>query len=848
MTQFKLAIIANLLCILSVNTFAQTKPGYKLIFNDEFNSTSFDYSKWNQKSYTATHQIISTFVGDGHLSGMTNTIYDLSSGTSLKLNMVEEMPPTSMHGPSTNSCRVDFNNTPVDASGDEVDCQEEYDYTSGFFRSHQEFQYGYFEISCKMPKGVTFWEAFWLYGQNGNGDGTNSNDWYNEIDVFEMHDKFNNAGYTGSTVSTNVHWHQINSAGNSSLAGDFNDDCDGKTPTTIIDNQYHTYGLEWTPNHISWYVDGQRIRVYACHDFTPRHAMHLITNFALRNHTNLDQTNVNYGNNPHPPNTADLTASFDIDHIRVYKKLQVNNYGANGNWSRKNHRRIMADVNGDGLEDIVGFGWSKVHVSLAYLIPVGQTPCSPNGSSTNIAFRKPKVWITDYCHAQNWTTHNHIILLEDVNGDKAKDIVGFSGGGVYVSYANPGAQVFTPAVLKLNTFGSLPTAGGWNMTDHRRMMADVNGDNKADIVGFGWSKVYVATANSAGTGFNTPTVWANDYCAAQGWTIDKHPISLADMDKNGSADIIGFSGAGVRVAKAPSFAQYIAGTHNFSTPTLMVNDFGLDVSAGGWKTQYHIRTTADVNGDNRADVVGFGWSGVYVSLALPSGNYGSPILWKNDFCHSQGWSVSNDVRMLRDINGDGAADIVAFHEDGVQAAIAIKGSGSSVLNEFSETFLWRNYYGKSAVAGGLHPYNHIRTLADVTGDGQYDIVCFVDEGVMVSESSTCFRPLYEREYQFNPNARIAQPSDNKITAIATKESAYKVAPNPTNGITNLIIEDYNSEINYTVQVYNSQGQKLKDIRLNSSETSIDLSKEASGIYFIQIFDGTNVSSLKTIKE
>jgi hypothetical protein len=44
----------------------------------------------------------------------------------------------------------------------------------------------------------------------------------------------------------------------------------------------------------------------------------------------------------------------------------------------------------------------------------------------------------------------------------------------------------------------------------------------------------------------------------------------------------------------------------------VVSNFG--AVAGGWRIDRHPRLTADVNGDGRADIVGFGNAGVWVSL------------------------------------------------------------------------------------------------------------------------------------------------------------------------------------------------------------------------------------------
>lgn len=53
-------------------------------------------------------------------------------------------------------------------------------YTSGWINTKTKYQYGYFEIRCKLPTGKGFWPAFWLH------DGSCSGGNYNEIDIFEM--------------------------------------------------------------------------------------------------------------------------------------------------------------------------------------------------------------------------------------------------------------------------------------------------------------------------------------------------------------------------------------------------------------------------------------------------------------------------------------------------------------------------------------------------------------------------------------------------------------------------------------------------------------------------------------
>jgi len=124
------------------------------------------------------------------------------------------------------------------------------------------------------------------------------------------------------------------------------------------------------------------------------------------------------------------------------------------------------------------------------------------------------------------------------------------------------------------------------------------------VVGFGNAGAYVSL--STGTGFGASTRWIAAFgYSAGGWTSQNlYPRALADTNADNRADIIGFGkgGAYVSLSTGTSFAAPVLGIANFGT------------SAGGWSSQnLYPRTVADVNHDHKADIVGFAGSGVYVS-------------------------------------------------------------------------------------------------------------------------------------------------------------------------------------------------------------------------------------------
>jgi FG-GAP-like repeat len=76
--------------------------------------------------------------------------------------------------------------------------------------------------------------------------------------------------------------------------------------------------------------------------------------------------------------------------------------------------------------------------------------------------------------------------------------------------------------------------------------------------------------------------------------------------------------------------------------------------------------THDLTGDGRADIVGFGDAGVWVALNNGNGTFQAPSKVLNAFAYSAGsWRVEKHPRFLADLTGDGRADIVGFGDAGV---------------------------------------------------------------------------------------------------------------------------------------------------------------------------------------
>ena len=129
-------------------------------------------------------------------------------------------------------------------------------------------------------------------------------------------------------------------------------------------------------------------------------------------------------------------------------------------------------------------------------------------------------------------------------GERA-DIVGFADAGVWIS-RNNGNGTFQPLQKVIDGFGY--DAGEWRVEKHPRFLADLTGDKRADIVGFGDDGVWVSINNGDGT-FQAPVMVLAGFAYNAGdWRVEKHPRFLADLTGDGRADIVGFGDAGVWVS------------------------------------------------------------------------------------------------------------------------------------------------------------------------------------------------------------------------------------------------------------------------------------------------------------
>ncbi|MTJ51867.1 hypothetical protein FJR38_03850 [Anabaena sp. UHCC 0253] len=185
----------------------------------------------------------------------------------------------------------------------------------------------------------------------------------------------------------------------------------------------------------------------------------------------------------------------------------------------------------------------------------------------------------------------------------------------------------------------------------------------------------ILIGDTANATFGEPIRAVINYSPNQGWSsFDEYPRHVADVNGDGRADIVGFKD---RVYVALGQADGTFGSVNSVS----------ELYTQGWSSfDKYPRQLADVNGDGRADIVGFGGGAVYVSLGQTDGFFGEPILAVSNYSPNQGWSSFKEYpRHVADVNGDGRADIVGF-KDRVYVALGQADGTFGSVNSVSELY------------------------------------------------------------------------------------------------------------------------------------------------------------------
>ena len=219
---------------------------------------------------------------------------------------------------------------------------------------------------------------------------------------------------------------------------------------------------------------------------------------------------------------------------------------------------------------------------------------------------------------------------------------------------------------------------------------DINGDGRADIVAFKNNGVYTSLSRVDGT-FETARFAIGEYftsTSSTGWKNNiEMPRMLADINGDGKADIVGFKNNGV-------YTSLSNGDGTFAAARFAIGEYFTSTSSTGWKNNTEMpRMLADINGDGRADIVGFKNNGVYTSLSNGNGTFAAARFAIGEYftsTSSTGWK--NNIEMPRLISGS----IFIPRDDAGNSLLTARnisvGSTQANIKEWVGSFDTQDYY------------------------------------------------------------------------------------------------------------------------------------------------------------
>ncbi|TXN49489.1 glycoside hydrolase family 16 protein, partial [Methylobacterium sp. WL119] len=241
--------------------------GYKLTFDDEFNTRSISQT------------------GAGTTWADIRSQWRFDANSDIGFGHSSFVDPASGYDPF----KVQGGVLTITAVADKTASGYSGSWESGLINTQGNFSqtYGYFEMRADLSDAKGAWDAFWLLPDKAAANPNHLSGWQ-ELDVVEHYGGNDKGVY--STIHTtdqtpNIPWQQ-----NRQVYSE-----------TAQASGYHTYGMDWQKDKISFYVDGKFVGSQATpSDMTG--PMYLVANLATQNDADA----------------AGVPITTKIDYIRAY--------------------------------------------------------------------------------------------------------------------------------------------------------------------------------------------------------------------------------------------------------------------------------------------------------------------------------------------------------------------------------------------------------------------------------------------------------------------------------------------------------------------------------------------------
>ena len=213
-----------------IDDFTPPTPPAVRVWDNNWNDWPIEYKWMADYLWLVTHG-----AGEHQVFQRANAVFNEQDSSTIKLRATYEgwidstysLPPFQPH-----------------YGGFDAGWHDKLYYNSGSVTSLEPILYGYFEARCKYPVSRGSFPAFWLYG---NSDGNSR-----EIDIFEYSWIFNGSYYWNENDSARQFNGGIWYGTNDPTPERYGDHGYVIPPTDPDLLNYHTYGLEWSPKHVTW--------------------------------------------------------------------------------------------------------------------------------------------------------------------------------------------------------------------------------------------------------------------------------------------------------------------------------------------------------------------------------------------------------------------------------------------------------------------------------------------------------------------------------------------------------------------------------------------------------------------
>jgi beta-glucanase (GH16 family) len=242
------------------NTSPESYAGMTLLWQDEFNGSTIDATKWSFE------------IGNNNGWGNNELEYYRQENASLVAgSLMIEAREEAFGGKNYTSTRM---------------------ITKGKF----DFKYGRVDVRAALPEGKGIWPAIWMLG--ANIDAVNW-PYCGEIDIMEKI----GGGIEEKKVYGTVHWF---ASAYANYGGSFTGSTEG-----IFNDKFHVYSITWDAEFIRWYVDDVK---YHEIDIRPDHLSEFREDFFFI-------LNVAVGGNwpGNPDATTQYPQRMFVDYIRVFQ-------------------------------------------------------------------------------------------------------------------------------------------------------------------------------------------------------------------------------------------------------------------------------------------------------------------------------------------------------------------------------------------------------------------------------------------------------------------------------------------------------------------------------------------------